>query len=245
MKKSILFVALCCIAMFFVACEKDGPQDNKQEDSVDNNRTTIDGVTVSGTIAGHDYVDLGLGVKWATYNIGATKPEGYGDYYAWGDTATQTTYNWSNYKYANGCYDALTKYCNDSKYGKDDFTDTLTTLEVADDAATQIWGGNWRMPTDDEWQELVDSCTWTWITQNGVNGFEVKATNGRSIFLPAAGCRDDVDLYGVGSNGRYWSSSLHTYYPYGARAMFFSSSDHGMVGSYRNYGTPVRAVVAE
>ena len=148
----------------------------------------------SGSENGHEYVDLGLSVKWATCNVGATTPEGYGDYFAWGETEPKTTYSWSTYKWCNGTERTITKYCTDSDYGT---VDNKSTLELTDDAAHVNWGGKWRMPTDDELCELISSsnCTWTWTTQNGVNGYKVTSKkNGNSIFLSA----DDS----------YWTSSI-------------------------------------
>ena len=193
----------------------------------------------NGVTNDHEWVNLGLSVKWATCNVGATTPEDYGDYYAWGEIATKNTYNWSTYTLANGNYDALTKYCNSSSYGT---VDNKTTLEAADDAATQNWGGNWRMPTNDEWQELKDNCTWTWTTKNSVNGYEVKATNGNSIFLSAAGYRFDGELDLAGSCGYYWSSSLSVFNPYVAQCMLFDSGYHRTNDDYRDYGLSVRPV---
>ena len=160
----------------------------------------------------HEYVDLGLpsGLLWATCNVGADTPEDYGDYFAWGETEPKDTYGWSNYQYCMGSSTTLTKYCSNSDYGYNGFTDNLTALWPEDDAATVNWGGNWRMPTIDEWSELYDNTTNEWTTQNGVNGRLFTAVNGNSIFLPAAGGRwDDVlDLDGRG--GYYWSTSLYT-----------------------------------
>lgn len=135
-------------------------------------------------------VDLGLpsGLKWASCNVGAEKPEDYGNYYAWGEVLPKENYSWATYKYANeASSNKLTKYCDNTKYGDNGFTDNKTALDLEDDVAHVNWGGNWRMPTDDEWSEL-NNCTWTWVTQNGVNGYLVASkTNGNSIFLPAAG----------------------------------------------------------
>lgn len=186
------------------------------------------------------YVDLGLSIRWASYNVGATNPEDYGDYYAWGEITTKDTYTWANYKYADGSYDTLTKYNNSSSYGT---VDNKTTLETEDDAATANWGGNWRMPTVDEWQGLKDNCTWTWTTLNGVNGYEVKATNGNSIFLPAAGHRKDDILYSAGTGGYYWSNLLSAYYPSYVQDMYFYSDYHGTGNYGRNYGLSVRPVL--
>ena len=158
-------------------------------------------------VNGHEYVDLGLpsGLKWATCNIGASSPEEYGDYYAWGETETKNEYNWNTYKWCNGSETTMTKYCTDSGYGT---ADDKTTLESDDDVAHVKWGGSWRMPTYDEIMELRDNCTWSLATQNGVSGYKFIGKNGNSIFLPAAGYRSDTSLTGTGSNGYYLSSSL-------------------------------------
>ena len=191
-----------------------------------------------------EYVDLGLpsGLKWATCNVGATTPEGYGDYFAWGETEPKDYYEWSNYKYCNSSYDTMTKYCTNSSDGT---VDNKTTLELTDDAAHVNWGGNWRMPTYDELSELknTNNCTWTWTTQNGVNGYKVTSkVNGNSIFLPAAGCRYSDDLTPAGSFGNYWSSSLCTSSS-NAYGVYFGSSYVYLNGNYgRYFGQSVRAV---
>ena len=199
----------------------------------------------TGENNGHIWVDLGLpsGTKWATCNVGANNPEGYGDYFAWGETTPKETYNWSTYRYCNGDYNTLTKYCNNAEYGNNGFTDNLTTLEASDDAATVNWGSGWRMPTFDEMDELNRNCTVTWTTQNGVNGRLFTGPNGNSIFLPAAGYRYGSSLYDAGSHGYYWSSSLDTDYPYDAWYLNFGSDDYYM-GNYglRYYGLSVRPV---
>jgi hypothetical protein len=191
---------------------------------------------------GHDWVDLGLpsGLKWATCNVGANAPEEYGDYFAWGETQTKSTYVFNTYKWCNGSYDTQTKYCTDSYYGT---VDNKTVLDKEDDAAAVNWGGAWRMPTKAEQDELRQQCTWTWTTQNGVNGYTVTGSNGNSIFLPAAGVRGGSSLSYAGSRGDYWSSSLYTDHPGYAYELNFSS---GYVGgyssSYRGYGLSVRPV---
>ncbi len=190
-------------------------------------------------------VDLGLpsGIKWASCNVGAEKPEDYGNYYAWGEILPKEDYSWITYKYANGNYNKLTKYCNDVSYGDNGFTDNKTTLEPEDDAAHMNWGGSWRMPTDAEWTELREQCTWTWTTQNGVNGYQVTSkTNSNSIFLPAAGYRNDTGLSNVGDIGYYWSSSLREYYPYNAWNLIFISDDVTMSYNGRGDGRSFRPV---
>ena len=190
-------------------------------------------------------VDLGLpsGIKWASCNVGAEKPEDYGSYYAWGEVLPKENYSGGTYKYANGASDKLTKYCNDATYGYGGFTDNKTTLEPEDDAAYFNWGGSWRMPTDAEWQELQDYCTWTWTTQNGINGYQVASkTNSNSIFLPAAGFRGVPNL-SVGYLGCYWSSSLYEDYPGDAWALGFNSDRvYRSRGGGRGSGQSVRPV---
>ena len=201
-------------------------------------------VTLSGSGSDHLYVDLGLpsGLLWATCNVGADTPEGYGDYFAWGETAPKDTYNWSTYQYCNGSYNPLTKYCQNSSYGYNGFTDDLTTLEPSDDAATANWGNGWRMPTQAEFQELRDNTTVTWTTLGGVNGRLFTATNGNSLFLPAAGYRNGSSLYDAGSFGNYWSSSLNTDGPGYAWDFSFYSGRYGMYYDSRGNGFTVRPV---
>ena len=189
---------------------------------------------------GHAWVDLGLSVKWATMNVGASSPEDYGDYFAWGETTTKTTYSWSTYKWCNGSSTTLTKYNTNSSNGT---VDGKTSLDLSDDAARQNWGGTWRMPTYDELNELRSQCDWTWTTQNGVSGYKVSSkTNGNSIFLPAAGYRNVSSLNGAGTYGSYWSSSLGTSSPVNARNLFFYSSNVYVDSSSRCLGQSVRPV---
>ncbi len=189
-----------------------------------------------------DWVDLGLpsGLLWATRNVGATSPEDYGDYFAWGETSPKSVYDWSTYRYCNGDYDQLTKYCSLSSYGYYGFTDNLTILQPSDDAATANYGG--RTPTEEEWRELMDHTTSQWTTQNGVNGCRFTGSNGNSLFLPAAGVRWYSSLYYDGIRGYYWSSSLDTGYPDVAWDFYFGSDNLGMGGEGRGYGFTVRAV---
>jgi uncharacterized repeat protein (TIGR02543 family) len=189
----------------------------------------------------HEYVDLGLSVKWATYNVGATKPEETGYFFAWGETRPKAKYNWSTYKWCEGSFGTQTKYCTDSYYGT---VDNKTILELSDDAANATWGGSWRMPTKEENDELRTECTWTWTTQNGVNGYKVTSkTNGNSIFLPAAGARGGSGLYSAGSDGNYWSSSVDTYYSHFAYLLYFGSDRMECYIRNRYFGLSVRPVL--
>lgn len=183
----------------------------------------------------YEYVDLGLSVNWATCNIGATSPEEYGDYYAWGEIRPKenylsSTYKWSWYNADNYTYE-YTKYNNNSLEG---YVDNKKALELYDDAAYINWGGSWRMPTSKEVKDLVDNCTWKWTVRNGINGFEVKSNvhgyQDKSIFLPAAGyCEYSEPNWSVlGSYGYYWSSTLDNNYSGNAMSLFFTSSSHSI-----------------
>jgi len=188
--------------------------------------TVVDDITLyaqwrlNNPINGYEWVDLGLPskTKWAKCNVGAVNPENYGYYYAWGETQMQMgiIYNWSSYEFANGDEYRLTKYCNDSNYGDNGFTDAFMRLLPEDDVATDIWGEGWRMPTAEEMSELLNYCTVEWTTQNGVNGRLFIGSNGNTLFLPAAGyCYDGV-RYHARNYGHYWSSSLSSDEPYKA-----------------------------
>ena len=147
-----------------------------------------------------EYVDLGLSVKWATFNVGARAPEYYGDYFAWGETEPKEEYSWATYKWCDGTKDNVTKYNK---------TDSLTTLEPEDDAAHVHWGNKWRMPTKEELQELIDSCQWERTTVNEVRGNTVTGPNGNSIFIPLAGSYNSFDnqLHSIGTTGWLYSST--------------------------------------
>lgn len=189
---------------------------------------------------GHDYVDLGLSVKWATCNVGASKPEEYGDYFAWGEVTPKTTYAWSNYKWCRDRYDTQVKYCFDSKYGMIDYR---VRLELADDAARANWGGYWRIPTTSEITELLEKCTWKKTNQNGVDGYKVTShSNGKSIFFPLAGYRSGSSLYGAGSLGHYWSSSLCIHNSSYACGLYFHSRRVDDMYNDRYEGRSVRPV---
>ena len=192
------------------------------------------------------WVDLGLpsGLQWADRNVGAKSAEDYGNYYAWGETAPKEVYDWSTYAYGNG-YNQLTKYCNKTNYGLNGFKDNLSTLEASDDAATVNIGGEARMPSNSEWQELIDNTTSTWTTRNGVYGLLLTGSNGKSIFLLAAGDRHDSSLSHAGENGNYWSSTLYVDGPYGAwHILFYSGFQRMYASGNRDRGFSVRAVRA-
>ena len=196
--------------------------------------------------AEHEYVDLGLpsGTLWATMNVGASSPEDYGDYFAWGETTPKDVYNWSTYKWCNGSSDTMIKYCTNSSYGYNGFVDNKTELDPEDDAAYVNWGPEWRMPSLDQIKELFNECDWQWTTRNGVNGrLATSKHNGASLFLPAAGWRYDDELRDLGSYGYYWSRRIGTSYPSYAYYLYLYSDDVGLYNSWgRRYGRSVRAV---
>ena len=189
---------------------------------------------IEEVLNGHEYVDLGLSVKWAACNVGATSPEEYGNYYAWGETTTKAKYNESN----------CPNYgLSISQLQSQGYIDSEGNLTAQHDAATANWGGSWRMPTKSEMQELIDKCIWTWTTQNGVNGYKVKGPNGNSIFLPAAGCRIGSSLFDAGSNSSCWSSSPNESDSDRAYYLYFDSSYHNMLYYNRDDGQSVRPVI--
>lgn len=201
--------------------------------------------TQSGGGGTHAYVDLGLpsGTLWATCNVGATNPEDYGSYFAWGETSPKSNYDWSTYQWCNGSETTLTKYCTQSSCGYNGFVDNKTVLEPADDAAHVNWGGDWRMPTETEMEEMKNNCTWTWTTQGGKSGYMVTGSNNNSIFLPAAGFYNGSSLNYAGSRGDYWSSSLFMSVPSFAHFLYYYSSPPvGMHQNSRDSGRSVRPV---
>ena len=191
------------------------------------------------------WVDLGLpsGLQWATCNVGASAPQEYGDYFAWGEIQSKSVYNWSSYSHctvnAEGSLLTLTKYNTSTYYGT---ADNLTSFEPGDDVATVILGNGARTPTKDEWEELLDNTTFEWTTLNGVNGGKFTGSNGNSLFLPAAGCRDNSALILAGGYGFYWSASLFTSDPDDARSFGFIPDLQTISQGYRYYGFSVRAV---
>ena len=194
-----------------------------------------------------DAVDLGIivngkAIKWSSANLGAASSEDYGDFYAWGETESKVDYSWSTYKFGTSYLGPFSKYNTSSSYG---VVDNKTVLEKEDDVAYIKLGGNWRMPTHDEWTELREQCTWTRTTQNGVIGSLVTSkTNGNSIFLPAAGhwsTGTPFPLF-VGNRCWYWSSSLLTDEPYRAWSVYFGPDGFEWANFDRGSGLSVRPV---
>ena len=242
MNKFTKAMAAIMLMMFFAAsCTKpdepnNGENNNGQNDSIVDN---------SGSLNGHNYVDLGLpsGTLWATCNVGADTPESYGDYFAWGETLPKRVYDWKSYKYGRFFHERyeLNKYCTDSGYGLDGFVDGIAIMEPADDAARGHWGEDWRTPTIEEWEELFLNTTGTWTTLNDVKGWRCTASNGNELFLPAAGYWWD-DVFNA-DLGLYWSVSLNIEFPYRAWGFHFNCDSSHLCGSSdRNRGQSIRAV---
>lgn len=219
---TLLAVSLLALAeMSIFVYQKDGTR-------VQYVAADVDSIAFSYVVL-PEAIDLGLpsGTKWANMNVGAHAPEDYGDYFAWGETTTKSSYTQSNYIYSSN----------------------PTQLSSNDDAANVNLGENWRMPTMAEQKELLNSLytTWTWTTLNGVSGYKITSkVNGNSIFLPAAGYINDSRFYDVGTLGFYWSSSLSTSSDYAYYLSFNSKSIfYNFNGSYRYFGQSVRPVLAE
>ena len=196
------------------------------------------------TSESHEWVDLGLpsGTLWATCNVGANSPEEYGDYFAWGEIERKSKYSWNTYKYCDGTKYSITKYCAGSHYG---VVDNRITLEAIDDAAIVNKGDEWQMPSREQYEELYndDYTTTTWVNQNGVTGLSIiSKTNGKSIFLPAAGYYNGSSLVYQTNIGGYWSRSLQIDLSYCAYSLFFSTNNVYTFGENRYVGKTIRPV---
>ncbi len=190
-------------------------------------------------------IDLGLpsGTKWSCCNVGANSPDEYGSYFAWGETSPKDSYDWSNYKWCNGDFHMLTKYCIESGYGPYGPFDYKNVLDLTDDAAYVNCGSMWRMPSREQQDELRSECNWQWTSMNGVNGYLVSSKRSdASLFLPAAGRYFEDLLYYDGSYVHYWSRTLDVEDPSRAYYLGFDSSNVGWGNGSRDYGQSVRAV---
>ena len=228
----LLLLATCFVgSSVLCSCSKDDVEETPPAGSntTDNKDT-------------HEYVDLGLpsGTLWATCNVGASNPEEYGDYFAWGETEPKTNYSWETYKYCKGTNNTMTKYC--AQYGPVDYK---VELEPSDDAATVNWGSEWQMPSSEQCAELSNYryTTTTWTTLNGVEGARITSkSNGNSIFLPAAGFRSETRLRYAGDSGEFWSRSVHSGDINYACGLIVDLGDSDTYLNYRYLGLNVRPV---
>lgn len=222
-----------------------------QENEISFNRTDrISQTSTPGSSEhnGHEYVDLGLSVKWATCNIGAENPGMHGNYFMWGDYAVNSNCSWSTYLYCAGSGKNQTKYSTKKKTGYKGFVDNISELEQGDDVAHVIWGGEWRMPTIYEMKELQSRCSWNWERLNGVSGYKVTSRvpgyEGRYIFLPASGSCSEDKINGVGNEGSYWSNTLEVDDPENAHVLKFNIGNINLEWTdERCDGHTVRAVL--
>ena len=213
--------------------EKDARKGAESNNQVEE-KTTAD------VINGHEYVDLGLSVKWAAMNLGATKVSDCGDHYAWGETGNKADYTWSTYRHGASA-DDLSKYS---------YADNVIALQAADDAAHVNWGGAWRIPTGAEWEELCDrcNCSWEWTSVEGTPGYRVTSKKAgftdKSIFLPAAGYYRGCSIEGAESSGYYWSSTRNKPFADRALCLYFIPTFIGIGNNgFRNGGFSVRPVI--
>lgn len=244
-KNSFLRLCLCIavallelplMAQGVIVYKKDGTQVKFPYAEIDsivtyNVDADVDDPVISPTDS--RAIDLGLSVKWASCNVGAESPEEYGDYFAWGETKTKSDYTSDN----SDTYGLAT-----SDLESQGIIGSDGNLTTKYDAAAVNWGGNWRMPTKEELDELINNCTWSWTTQNDINGYKVTGPNGNSIFLPAAGARDGTEVCYRGSYGFYWSGTLNESYSHSAWSLDFYSGGHDRGSSGRSYGRTVRPV---
>ena len=222
MKKIILMA----LSLMFV-----GAVGHAKVNGTDNEVKKSDGV---------EAVDLGLSVKWANVNVGATKDSDFGSYFAWGETKPKSFYSWGTYVWSQGDSNFMLKYS---------VADKKIQLAPTDDAARANWGGLWRMPTADEYDELTDlaKCEWEWTTKDGVNGYKVTGKKtGNSIFLPITGFRFYEGIQFRALKGIYWTSTLYGGNPNKAWCLEFDFSNvevsFGSLSSNRFSGRCVRAV---
>ena len=204
------------------------------------NETVSEPQITPPSASGYEAIDLGLpsGLKWASFNVGATKPEEYGKYYAWGEVEEKDVYTWETYKWCKGSDNSMTKYCCEGDFGT---VDNKTILDPEDDVAQTEWGGSWRMPTSSELWELIEHCEWVRTTLNNVYGYKVTGSNGNSIFFPSAGYRAGTELRVVGLYGYYWGATYSASY-YATELGMQDNENYWLNCDMRCYGLTVRPV---
>ena len=248
MRRIVLVILSLCVNLIVNAQADVFVWQNGQYTKIEQ----VDSITFGGMfeagnfVNGHEYVDLGLpsGLKWATCNVGATSPNEFGSYYAWGETAPKDTFTVATYSWNKDTYNNLTKYNTNRHYGA---IDNLKILTADDDAATVNWGVSWRTPTLEEFSELIDGCTWEWTSNyNGTNysgQIGTSKVNGNTIFLPAAGERVSTKTDERHIKGYYWTSTLNYNGPH--EAAYFTIREVGdptWATYFRFHGYSVRAV---
>ena len=253
MKKNLLTLSAAALlslsALMFTGCEKEDPDAIKMDD-------VKKGIQMIPAADGNEYevVDLGVGVLWATCNMGATSPEQTGSLYAWGEVETKDLYSWTNYRWSNGSDLDITKYCTNRDLGP---VDNKTTLDSLDEVTLKVLGDGWRIPTEDDFRELLTNrnCTAKWCKLNGVGGYLFtsvrKGYEGNSIFMPLIGMKDNTTTRFKGEYGWYWCNKLYydtvekKYNTKEANALLLQHTDidnHYMQSRPRCVGLPIRAI---
>ena len=251
-QETLLLVTLALSFLMVCACERLDSETGDQE-AVENNPNSVDAVDLGLVYTRSDGTTYKL--LWATRNLCktgfVTSRELFGDYYGWGELAPQDVYDWKYYRWSDGDDHKLTRYCPEDKAGfwcgtgLPDGKTAFNGYHYADDAARQVLGGDWRIPTYAEWEALQTQCTWKWVTVNGVNGRKITGPNGNSIFLPAAGNRYETILNYPGFVGHYWTASLFTGHPYSAWSIAFTENYVTWLSTARYEGYQIRPVKEE
>lgn len=247
----VLFLQLFSVIYSCTNDEENNHIKNPNEeitDSIIENEPSIKTDTI--LVNGFEAVDLGLSVRWATCNVDADSPEQFGGYYSWGEIkSSENNRGWVGYKWCNSSWGVITKYCtkSNSQYGTIDYK---TTLELEDDIAHVDWGNSWRIPTKNEFKELMDSCIWSWTTiylneskTDSINGYKITGITGNSIFLPAAGYYGEHGLKSRNKSIYYWSSTLFDFIEcYSAYYHYSNKEQRSLKYGSRYHGTPIRPV---
>jgi hypothetical protein len=247
MKKfSTLFAVLLMMLASITANAQNYPRGDVSQDgqvNISDLSSLIDYLLQGSWPDEHEWVDLGLpsGTLWATCNLGATSPEEYGDYFAWGEVEPKEVYDWSTYKWCNGADSTLTKYCIDGACG---IVDNKTVLDPEDDAAYVNWGPSWRMPTMEQLLELKNICTTQRLEINGVMGALITGPNGNTVFFPLAGQINGSEYERVGNYGYFWSTDIFSDDSNVARYIYFNGAYFTAWNRYRYFGFTIRAVRA-
>lgn len=238
----LLFATAMTVGL--ASCDRnDDSSDGGNSTATDPTGTNVNPISCGETRG--EWVDLGLSVQWYSVNIGASSPEVFGCYFAWGETSAKDVYDCSTYSLCNGSWRSLTKYCTMSYNGT---VDNLRVLEPSDDVATVVLGSGARTPTSGEWNELYHNTTMQEERVNGIDGIRYTGTNGNSIFLPYAGYRDGSELLHAGQGedmtnwDYYWTSQINYSYPDNAYRYASWCNHYDMDYIKRSYGLPVRAV---
>ena len=215
-----------------IGCKREGNKSDENDKALSKIRKEG---PQTGTLNGHDWVDLGLpsGVKWATCNVGANAAEEYGNYFGWGETEPKDNYSSIN---------SLTYKVSLIKLKKAGIIDDTNTLTKEHDAANVQWGGTWRLPTDEEFGELISECNWNFASFNGVNGYLVTGPNDKNIFLPASAYQNGTTVENDGDFGDYWSSTSVEESNGVACSLGYSSKAFGRRRYARYVGRTVRPV---